>query len=90
MNKNIFSFIISVPVTRYWTKYFSCRFFNRLQFQLLGSGMGAGIQLAEEECQHQFRHRRWNCSIFSYQSRDTTLFTNFISRGESEMAFVAI
>ena len=42
--------------------------------------LSRGATLGIEECQHQFRHRRWNCT--TYNNR-TDVFGNILSRSES-------
>ena len=53
------------------------------QYPDLMNQFGAGLELAVEECQHQFKNHKWNCSTFKI-GRDTSLFANFLQRGERQ------
>ncbi|CAM4716219.1 hypothetical protein PO909_018304 [Leuciscus waleckii] len=47
--------------------------------------IGGGAKEWIRECQHQFRHHRWNCSALD---RDHTVFGRVIQRSSREAAFV--
>ncbi|GAB0088958.1 Protein Wnt [Sergentomyia squamirostris] len=46
-----------------------------------------GANMAIAECQHQFRHRRWNCSTRNFL-RGKNLFGKIVDRGCRETAFI--
>ncbi|XP_054257211.1 protein Wnt-5b-like [Macrosteles quadrilineatus] len=46
-------------------------------------GVGRGARAGIDECQYQFRHRRWNCSIV----HDSTVFGPVVKIGSREAAF---
>jgi len=49
------------------------------QHPSLMGNVASGAKYAIEECQHQFRNRRWNCSTIKDSG---TLFTSALDRGE--------
>ncbi|XP_043944650.1 protein Wnt-2 [Protopterus annectens] len=55
------------------------------QFPDVMLSVGTGIKEWIRECQHQFRHHRWNCKIFD---RDHSLFGKAMLHSSREAAFV--
>ncbi|KXJ28076.1 protein Wnt-3a [Exaiptasia diaphana] len=55
------------------------------QHPSLMGNVALGAKYAIDECQHQFRSRRWNCSTISDSG---SLFTSALDRGCREAAFV--
>ncbi|CAG9802506.1 unnamed protein product [Chironomus riparius] len=54
------------------------------QFTGIMPAISRGARAAIQECQHQFQHRRWNCSTVD----DNTVFGPVSAIGSPEMAFV--
>lgn len=60
---------------------------RRKQRRLVGENPGVnkslekGINMAINECQHQFRNRQWNCSTKSFL-RGKNLFGKIVDRGK--------
>ena len=60
---------------------------TRRQLKLVSKNPGttmavaSGARLAVEECQHQFRHRRWNCSVMSEYSHGGSIFGKILKKG---------
>ncbi|XP_015373991.1 PREDICTED: protein wingless-like [Diuraphis noxia] len=46
-----------------------------------------GVNMALQECQHQFRNRRWNCSTKNFLT-GKNLFGKIVDRGFRETAFI--
>ena len=46
--------------------------------------VGKGAKLGVEECQYQFKHKRWNCSTVA---RDATVFGKVMRRGMCEITY---
>ncbi|KAK7880259.1 hypothetical protein WMY93_030626 [Mugilogobius chulae] len=51
----------------------------------LMQSIGEGAKEGVKECQHQFRHHRWNCSTLD---RDHSVFGRIMHRSSREAAFV--
>ena len=60
---------------------------TRRQLKLVSKNPGttmavaAAARLAINECQHQFRHRRWNCSVMSEHSHGGSIFGKILTKG---------
>ncbi|CAG9784628.1 unnamed protein product [Diatraea saccharalis] len=51
------------------------------------AAVAKGANMAVAECQHQFKHRRWNCSTRNFL-RGKNLFGKIVDRGCRETAFI--
>lgn len=46
------------------------------------AAIAKGANMAIQECQHQFRNRRWNCSTRNFLQRGKNLFGKIVDRGK--------
>ena len=60
---------------------------TRRQLKLVSKNPGStkavasGARVAVGECQHQFRHRRWNCSVMDEHSHGGSIFGKILKKG---------
>jgi wnt family len=66
---------------------------TRRQLKLVTKNPGTPIavaraaRMAVEECQHQFRSRRWNCPV-SESNHGGSIFGKILKKGENSMSYV--
>lgn len=89
------SLALSSSVTKFNTRR-SCdevgTHFNNRQVQVCKRNVDVmnsvkfGATIAVQECQHQFRYRRWNCTTLQFEK--SPVFGNSVNGGTREAAFV--